>query len=465
MSLFRPRSVRMRLALWHTLALALVLLVYAGAVYAFVRASFLSELDRKLHEDFEYTGARLAPTADGGVRWRGDEDAEEHGPLWLEVRAAGGTLLYRAGAAAPDLAEDAQARRGPESLHLADGRAVRWMSRPFLLAGRPLVIRAARSEEAARAELARLLAVLALGIPLAVLAAGAGGALLAGRALEPVAEITARAGAITAERLSERLPVDNPHDELGRLAAAFNATFERLERSFASLRSFTADAAHELRTPLTALKSVGEVALRAPREGATYREVIGSMLEEADGLARLVSDLLLLARGDAEELKLERTRVNLGRLARAAASRLEALAEEKQQSLALELDDALSVDADETVLRHALLNLIDNAIQHSPAGARIAVRALHTPAGPALEVSDSGPGIAPEHRARVFERFYRVDPARSREHGGAGLGLAIARWAVQAHGGRIELESEVGRGSTFRIVLAGGENGTQERPT
>jgi len=262
-----------------------------------------------------------------------------------------------------------------------------------------------------------------------------------------------RARTITAERLSERLPVENPGDEVGRLAVVFNETLARLEQSFDRLRRFTADASHELRTPLTALRTVGEVGLREPRDPAAYREVIGSMLEEVDRVTRLVESLLLLSRADAGQVPLRREPLEVSALVREVAERLGVLAEEKRVRVSVEAPPSPGVQGDPTLLRQALENLLDNAIRLSPEGGTVRIAVRDAGGALAIEVGDEGPGIAPEHRARVFDRFYRVDEARSRDRGGAGLGLAIAWWAVEAHGGRIELESEVGKGSTFRIVL------------
>ena len=247
--------------------------------------------------------------------------------------------------------------------------------------------------------------------------------------------------------------MDDAEGELGQLAIVFNETLARLERSFTELRRFTADASHELRTPLTAIRSVGEVGLRTRRDEAAYREINGSMLEETDRLAQLVDSLLLLCRADGGPPALHLAPVDLGRLAQEAAAKLEVLAEEKHQILTTEALGPVAVDADRVVLHQALMNLLDNAIKHSPGGAHVRVVVRERAETPVVEVIDTGPGIAPEHREAIFRRFYRIDPARSREAGDAGLGLCIARWAVEVHGGEIELETEAGQGSTFRIVL------------
>jgi signal transduction histidine kinase len=233
----------------------------------------------------------------------------------------------------------------------------------------------------------------------------------------------------------------------------FNATLQRLENSFAELRRFAADASHELRTPLTALSAEGEVALNNAREPEQFRQSIGAMLEEAQRLQDLVDSLLTLSRAEADQQPLSRLPVELGALSREVVESLRILADEKRQQLTAEANGEVVATGDATLLRHALLNLAHNAVRYTPAGGRIVVRCLRREREAVIEVTDTGEGIAPEHQAKVFERFYRVDKVRSRAEGGAGLGLAIAKLAVERHGGRIELESAIGKGSVFRIML------------
>jgi heavy metal sensor kinase len=301
--------------------------------------------------------------------------------------------------------------------------------------------------------MAELGAVLAFGLPLAVALSAAGGYLIAHRSLSPMSQIGARARQITAESLGGRLPVPNPHDELGQLATVFNATLARLENSFAELRRFTADASHELRTPLTALRAVGEAALR-PGAGdpKSLREALSSMLEETRRLTDLVDALLLLARADTGGVSPSLDQVDLTGLVNEVRETLLVLAEEKNQQIEI-IAEQLTIRADRELLRLALLNLVHNAIRYSAEGLMISLRVRRQEANGVVEVIDQGPGIAPEHQQKIFERFYRVDRARSRASGGAGLGLAIARWAIERQGGHVELESEPGRGSLFRIVM------------
>jgi len=438
-----------------------LLSLYAGGVFVFLRHSLFAELDRRLHDDFELAEQMLERSNDGGIRWRADEHHHEedaNDAAWLEVWNPAGQLLYRRAAFAgasknPFFSSLPLERSGYASVLLSSNVPVRVLSRPYVVDGQPVVIRVARSSARLRDELKTLLLVLGSGFPIAVGIAACGGYALARRALASVGKMADRARTITAERLGERLPVVTPDDELGHLATVFNETFARIERSFEQLRRFTADASHELRTPLTAIRSVGEVGLREHHNERGYREIIGSMLEEADRLGHLVESLLTLSHADAGQVKLRLECVDLAELAREVVNHLGILAEEKRQFLSVEGGVGVYATGDRLVLRQAVINLVDNAIKYSPEGGRVRVLVRNQPNGPTLEVIDTGPGIAAEHQEYIFDRFYRVDKARSRELGGTGLGLSIVRWAVEVHGGCIELESEEGKGSLFRIRL------------
>src|SRR5437762_6045586 len=302
-------------------------------------------------------------------------------------------------------------------------------------------------------QLSEILVVLVLGLPVVVVLAGAGGYVLARRALTPIDQLASDARRITAERLHERLSVPNERDEIGRLAAVINDAFARLEGSFEQLRRFTADASHELRTPLAVIRGIGEAGLGETRTPAEYKEAMGSMLEEVDRLTNLVDTLLRLSRGDAGTVRLARNTVDMGELARDVVSSLGILAEERNQRLTVDAPDGISVVADRLVLREAITNVLDNAIKYSPPASAIHIRVYADRDEAHFTVADQGPGIAAEDRQRIFDRFFRLDEARSRDSGGAGLGLAIAKWAVEASGGRITVEGGAGGGSVFRITL------------
>jgi heavy metal sensor kinase len=299
---------------------------------------------------------------------------------------------------------------------------------------------------------ANLLVTLAMGSLAALCLCGAAGYFIAGRALAPVKEMVERTRRLSAKSLSERLPVANPHDELGGLATVFNATLEQLENSFAELNRFTADVSHELRTPLTAMRAVGEVALRE-RNPAILYDALGSLLEEVGRMNQLIERLLLLARADNGDMPV---RLEAGLVRKALTEVNEALAlvaEEKAHQIRVDCPEHLLAVFDPALLRLALVNLTQNAIRYSPQGKEISLHALDAEECIMIDVVDQGPGIAREHQERIFERFYRVDKARSRAEGGAGLGLAIVRWSIERMGGKVEVKSELGRGSTFRLRL------------
>ena len=456
MRLFGPTSIRFRLTLWYAGAMVVVLALYATTVYLFVSRSASRALDTQLQSDFQWPGEMLYRVPDGTIESYYEIEDSAASP-WLQVWSLDGELLYRTRNAEQNpvpgadlLAREASGRIVTVEEMVPPHRVLTGVSR---IGGEPVVIQVAESEYPMRQDLRELMLILVLGLPLGVAAAGFGGYSLARRALAPVNRMAERARSITAERLTERLPVDNPDDELGRLATVFNETLTRLESSFGEMRRFTAHASHELRTPLTAIRSVGEVGLRQRRDEHGYREVIGSMLEEVDRLSHLVDRLLTLSRVELSPRDLASDVVDLSELAGEVAGQLGVLAEEKQQTIDVGKAPGLVWVGDRMVLRQALLNLIDNAIKYTPPGGRIGIRVADEGAHAVLEVSDTGPGIPEGLEARVFDRFYRIDESRSRENGGTGLGLSIARWGVEACRGRLTLEKTAGHGCTFRITL------------
>ena len=294
-------------------------------------------------------------------------------------------------------------------------------------------------------------------IPLGVLLAGIGGYFLARKSLEPVAAMGAQAERISAANLHERLAVKNASDELGRLARTFNDLLDRLNQSFERQRRFISDASHELRTPISILRGEAEVALSQPeRSSEEYRESLAVLQQEAERLANIVEDLFTLTRADAGEYRLTRSDFYLDELAADCVRATRALAQAKNIALAAaEAPREMPVRADEELLRRMILNLLDNAIKYTPEGGKVFVACSVVPDGYDLSVTDSGPGIPADLHSRIFERFFRVDRARSRNarDGGAGLGLSIARWIAEAHDGRIDLVRSDATGSVFNVHL------------
>jgi len=446
----------MRLTLWYVAAMMVVLGVYVFGVYTFVSRNVSDSLDERLRADFYWAAATVDEGPDGLIMPFPQIDLllEEESP-WVQIWSADGTQLLLSN-------DEARRRPIPESQALAQqgedmieslpttGVPIRVLSRSSYIVDRPVTIQVARSEAGIRQEMRELSLILIFGLPVGVVIAGLGGYALARRALAPIEQMTERARTITAERLSDRLPVAHPENEMGRLASVFNETLGRLEGSFDQMRHFTADVSHELRTPLTAIRSVGEVGLRGHRNEASYRSIIGRMLEEVDRLSQLVDRLLTLSRAGTQQPPFALDTVDFAALAEDVVSHLGVLAEEKGQTLSIEKVASPRVRADRLVLRQALINLVDNAIKFTPPAGRVRLRLSETSSLAVVDVIDSGPGVPPHAREHIFDRFYRIDGS---EVVGTGLGLSLARGGVEAIGGRLTLEQTGPEGSTFRITI------------
>jgi heavy metal sensor kinase len=299
----------------------------------------------------------------------------------------------------------------------------------------------------------RLLVVLLVSLPVAMLASLAGGWFLAGRALRPVHAITEAAQKIAAGDLAQRLTVESTGDEIGRLAATFNDMIARLDVSFRQIRQFSSDASHELRTPLTVMKGETELVLRRPRDCEDYKSVLDSNLEEIDRMTRIVDELLFLARADMGEVKMASAPVRLEELIEDIHGQASLLGQEQDVKVSLASLDSATVLGDELRLRELLLNIVDNAVKYSKPGGTVEIALRADQEMARLSVRDQGIGIRQEALGRIFDRFYRTEEARTHTNKGTGLGLAICAWITEMHHGRIEVESAPGAGSTFTIVL------------
>jgi signal transduction histidine kinase len=277
------------------------------------------------------------------------------------------------------------------------------------------------------------------------------GYVVAGRVLRPVGRITAAARRIQASNLSERIALEGPQDELKTLADTFDAMLERLDTSFTAQRQFVADASHELRNPLAVIQTNADVALQEEGVPAEVRTRLEAVRRATDRMRRLVDDLLALAR--LELASGQRSEVDLATLVGEVGDELDPLARARGLALEAHAEPGLRVVADRDAVKRALANLLDNAFRHSPAGAPVRVAAERRNGWAVLSVADDGPGLSPVEQELVFERFWRSDSSRSRESGGAGLGLAIVRRIAESHGGEVGVTSSPGAGSTFEIRL------------
>ena len=293
------------------------------------------------------------------------------------------------------------------------------------------------------------------GVPLVLLLASLGGYFLARKSLAPIASMNTQTQRISAESLSSRLDVTSPRDELGRFATTINDLLARLENSFKEQQRFIADASHELRTPLAVLRGETEVALGKTRTLEEYQESLTLIQEEAERLSRIVEDLFILARQPIQvPTALIKESVSLTKVVADCARAAQVLADRKGVRLKLESDSpAIALNADEELLKRMILNLLDNAVKYTPEGGEISLALARENGHAEIVVRDTGIGILETDQQRVFDRFYRVDKARSRALGGAGLGLSIVRCIVEAHRGQIRIQSTPHHGSTFTVSL------------
>jgi two-component system, OmpR family, heavy metal sensor histidine kinase CusS len=293
------------------------------------------------------------------------------------------------------------------------------------------------------------------GVPVILLLASAGGFFLARKSLSPIASMNRQTQRISAESLSSRLEVPNPRDELGRLATTINDLLTRLETSFKEQQRFIADASHELRTPLAVLRGEAEVALSKARTSHEYRESLSLIQDEAERLSRIVEDLFILARQPIDTpAAFIKEPLLLNEAVRDCARAAAVLASRKGVRLTAEgVPQQIVMNGDEELLKRMILNLLDNAVKYTPEGGEISINLARQNGTAQIVVRDTGIGIADADQKHVFDRFYRVDKARSRALGGAGLGLSIVAWIVEAHGGKVHVDSTPNRGSEFTVQL------------
>ena len=465
----RPRFIRDRLTLWYVGIFGAVLGIYICGACLLQYWQLSDQLHHAEIEDLETVEGLLYFVPDGRLLLHEDYHSHPQSRLlldrYMEVLSPNGEVLFRnerlrgmylGDAPTPHEGETGYAAR---RIWLADGTPVLAISHLHFFEGEPLLIRLAYSTEPIRARLLDFIALLMLAMPFALVAAGFAGYRVAGKALNPLEQMARQTEQITARRLNDRIPVDNPNDELGHMARVLNGLLARLGESFEQLQHFTSDVSHELRTPLAALRSVGEVGLQEDHSTEKYRDIIGSMLEEVARLTSMIDTLLTIAHADSGAIEMQRSVFPMMDLVQESVGVVGVLAEDKKQTISVVGDNDISVFADRSFLRMAVINLLDNAVKYSPSGSTVRL-SLSNGMNPSdqttfvqLAIEDEGLGIPHDKASRVFDRFYRVDEGRTRDAGGAGLGLAIAKWAVEAHGGTIGLTPRLPNGSIFLIRL------------
>ncbi|MEZ5398909.1 MAG: heavy metal sensor histidine kinase [Bryobacteraceae bacterium] len=458
-----PRSIRFRLTAWYSTVLALALAIFGVFTWFAVREILFHAVDETLADRVEGV-RRFMENQIGALSVEEIRDEfKEHSVLGpggdlFQVCDATGVWLYRSASLENDavpihLPATVPAKGLVEDRQVA-GTSLRFLSRSVTVLGKPYTIQVAAPTHELVEGLTGFKWALILLVPVVLLAATAGGWWMSRRALQPVDQVTATARSIGEQNLGKRLPVPNTEDELQRLSETLNQMLDRIEGAFHRVTQFTADASHELRTPIALIRTTSEIALRKHRSDAEYREALDEVHAESVRTTGLIENLLTLARADAGKETLDRAPVDLASLVLEVSGQAEKLAQQKGITLACQAPEAIApISGDRGTLRRLFFILLDNAVKYTPPGGQIQVGINQHPERVTVEVRDSGGGISQQDLPHIFERFYRSDKSRNRDSGGAGLGLSLAKWIVDAHGGFMEVESAVDNGSTFRVSL------------
>ncbi len=482
------RSVRTRLTLWYTLLLLSTLVLFGVLAYYFTGQTLSENLDLSLRAEARWMRDFIQPQASKikpgkrsidiilGKKARRaesqeltgeDSTVEESDEIWNQIFRHSlqntkktyfqfsdrrGNILHRSYSL------------GTDSLVVTDTiSSASILLTTVYLNGEPVRIAATRDRNFTyyvgypiadlRELLDNLFVIFLILIPIAVALSIIGGLALATKALQPVDEVTTRARTITAQNLDQTIPVRIIDDEIGRLIATINDMIGRLHASFAQVRQFSADASHELRTPLTVIRGEIELALRSKKNPKEYRRVLESTLEEILRLTSIINNLLVLAKAEQGLTKADFSEVDLESLVEELYEDSTILAGGKNIVVTLQMNTPMTIVGDRTRLRQLFLNLIDNAIKYTPEGGAVTLAMEKQNGSAVFRIEDTGIGIPPEDITKIFDRFYRVDKARSRELGGTGLGLSIAKWIAELHRGTIAVTSEPHRGSVFTVQL------------
>lgn len=483
------RSIRARLTFWYTLLVLSTLMAFAIVSYMYTSETLTDNLDISLGNEVRWVKDFIQPQAskvkpgkrsiDALLRGRpqaqpapsdtlgGDQTAREADEIWnrifehallspkttyIQVEDKKGAIIYRSFSLGPDSLA-IQDTIGLNDTRLTTVTLNGSLIRTAITRDENFTIYVGYPLAELRAALENLYSIFLILIPIALVVSVIGGLYLANKSLKPVNEVTSRARRITAENLDQTIPVRNVNDEIGRLTVTINDMIRRLHDSFAQIRQFSADASHELRTPLTIIRGEMELALRSTKSPEEYRRVLASSLEEILRLTSIIDNLLLFAHADQGSYEMQLGEVDLTALAEELYEDGEVLAEPKRISVRFERNGPVKMVGDKIRLRQLFLNLMDNAIKYTPEGGEVSLMVKRENGTAVFAVHDTGIGIPAEHIKHVFDRFYRVDKARSREMGGSGLGLSIAKWIAELHRGRILVESTPNKGSTFTVEL------------
>jgi heavy metal sensor kinase len=459
------RSLRFRLIVWYVVWLSVVFISFGSIVYLASK----HHLENMLKQSLSRRASQVAGVAqnpgliENTAQLRAELEtrfAPEVNGRFIRISRDDGRELYRSRApkdasfdpkfvptAPMPATEDLFAHHA-----LPDGHFMLVAMAPIGVAERRYLIEFGASAASVQETLRQLLVAFGIAVPALVLVAVAGGYFLVQQAMKPVDEVIKTAEQISSHNLGARVPVTPTGDELQRLSTALNNMFRRLDDAFQHNQRFMADASHELRTPLTVVQCELEAVSELTAGHAQAREIVANTLEEVQRLTRIVEELFALCRLDAGEAQRESVHFDLGSLVASTTDQMAVLADDKKIRIVRDVGK-VGVHGDRARLKQVAVNLINNAINYTPAGGQVSVSVYAEQKEAVLEVADTGIGIPPEALPHVFERFFRVDKARSREDGGAGLGLSIVKSICLAHGGMVDVESTEGQGSRFTVRL------------
>ncbi len=476
------RSLRFKLTLWYVLILGVLLISFSTFLYLTLSNSLHRDVDNKLRSLAELVSSEsLSPLSKFGFG-NIDQTLETSMNLkpigkFIQVLDESGNIGRKS-----ENLKNVQLPISLSALKNATKGLITFETNrsigntPLRIITFPVVennhasriIQIASSLEEVEDALNTLFIILMITVPLALMVASLGGQFLAHKALKPVDDITHTARMITSQNLNQRIAPPKVKDEISRLIETFNGMISRLDQSFRQIKQFSSDASHELKTPLTILKGEVEVMLRKERTQQEYQQTLKSNLEEINRMSQIVEDLLLLSKADTGQIKLNKGDINLTELLAEVVAQMDRLARSKRLHLSMSNHfEEVHVFGDALRIRELFINLIENGIKYTEEGGSIRISlqkefptAMRNPSDrmdkerfAKIVVSDTGIGISKEDREKIFNRFFRVDKARSRNQGGSGLGLSICKWIVEAHQGEIEVESELGKGSSFIIKL------------
>ncbi len=460
----RLRSIRSILTLWYSFLLLGALVLFAGSTYYYLQHTLLSQLDQYLLEEVQWVRDIVEVERERFVQSGSllslSEDVEERlaahfaatpRKYTVLLMASSGNVLYRSETGVGRILPLPSVDRIVPGLGtvVAGGQELRVATR----IADPFVLQVAYPVSSTEATLDRLLAIFAVLAPVMLFVAISGGWIMAGIILKPIDDIGSMARQITARNLSHRIPERAVKDELGRLIDLMNGMIARLQSSFDEIRTFSLNVAHELKTPLAILKGESEIALAKSLSEDETKELITTYLEETSRMARIVDDLLLLAKAEAGQVPIEVEQVDVRKLVQDLFEDAQLLASGKDLRIELVCSEPAVVTGDRLRLRQLFRILLTNAIQYTDAGGSVRLGCRRNGQRAEVSVEDTGIGIPAESIDRIFERFYRVDQARTRSKGGSGLGLSIAKWIVETHHATIRVQSEPGKGSRFEVSL------------